>query len=64
MREQERETPREYLNRESHFVWGKRYLLKVVEEDNPPKVELKHNTLILHSRPGTSRGAKEAILYK
>ena len=26
-REQERETPREYLDRESHYVWGKRYLL-------------------------------------
>ena len=26
LREQERETPREYLDRESHYVWGKRYL--------------------------------------
>ena len=26
--EQERETRREYLDRESHYVWGKRYLLK------------------------------------
>ena len=32
LRGQERETPREYLDRESHYVWGKRYLLKVVEE--------------------------------
>jgi predicted metal-dependent hydrolase len=29
LREQERETPREYVDRESHYVWGKRYLLKV-----------------------------------
>ncbi len=29
LRGQERETPREYLDRESHYVWGKRYLLKV-----------------------------------
>ena len=36
LREQERETPREYLDRESHYVWGKRYLLKVVESDGPP----------------------------
>lgn len=27
LREQERETPREYIDRESHYVWGKRYLL-------------------------------------
>ena len=28
LRGQERETPREYLDRESHYVWGKRYLLR------------------------------------
>jgi len=27
---QDREPPREYLDRESHYVWGKRYLLKVI----------------------------------
>ncbi|MFM8445734.1 MAG: YgjP-like metallopeptidase domain-containing protein, partial [Methylococcus sp.] len=26
--EQERETPREYLDRESHYLWGRRYLLE------------------------------------
>ncbi len=31
LREQERETPREYLERESQYVWGKRYLLSVTE---------------------------------
>src|SRR6202521_6272396 len=33
---QERETPREYLDRESHYVWGQRYLLKVLEKDAAP----------------------------
>ena len=55
LREQERETPREYLDRESHYVWGKRYLLKVVESDEPPSVELKHSQMILRVRPGTER---------
>src|SRR5580658_4360534 len=36
---QERESPREYLDRESHYVWGKRYLLRVIEEDAAPAVE-------------------------
>src|SRR5581483_12329230 len=40
-RSQERETPREYLNRESHYVWGRRYLLKTIECDEAPSVELK-----------------------
>jgi hypothetical protein len=30
---QERETPREHLDRESHYVWDKRYLLKLIELD-------------------------------
>ncbi len=45
IREQERETEREYLDRESHHVWGKRYLLSVIERDEPPAVELKHARL-------------------
>ena len=31
VQEQARETPREYIDRESHQVWGERYLLKLVE---------------------------------
>src|SRR5665811_448472 len=36
LREQERETHREYVDRESHYVWGRRYLLRVVEENAAP----------------------------
>jgi predicted metal-dependent hydrolase len=64
LREQERETPREYLDRESHYVWGKRYLLKVVEEAAAPKVELKHSTMIVRVRLGTNDEAKEAIVAR
>ena len=62
LREQERETPREYLDRESHYVWGKRYLLKVSELDEPPSVELKHNKMLLRVRPGTTQDNVEAIV--
>lgn len=48
---QERETPRELLDRESHWLWGKRYLLKVVEIDAPARVEKRHGTLVLRVRP-------------
>jgi predicted metal-dependent hydrolase len=48
--QQERETPREYMDRESHYVWGKRYLLKVVQADAAPVIKLKHSTLELHVR--------------
>lgn len=62
LREQERETPREYLDRESHYVWGKRYLLKIVEIEATPIVELKHNKMVLQLRPGASQEKRQEVL--
>lgn len=59
---QEREMPREYLDRESHYVWGKRYLLKVVEKDASPAIELKHNKLVLQLRHGADEERRQEIL--
>lgn len=49
---QEREAPREYLERESHRVWGRRYLLNVVEAQETPSVELSSGRIVLTVRPG------------
>lgn len=62
VRGQERETPREYLDRESHYVWGKRYLLEVLECDAPSVVELRHGTLLLRVRPGASEEKKQSLI--
>lgn len=62
LREQERETPREYLDRESHYVFGRRCLLTVVQEDTMPHVEQKHGKLILRLRPGTGAESRQAIM--
>lgn len=62
LRAQQREAPREYLDRESHYVWGKRYLLKIEETEAPPRIELKHNKLVLSVRPGTDQERKQALL--
>ncbi|AUB83134.1 M48 family metallopeptidase [Candidatus Thiodictyon syntrophicum] len=62
LREQARETPREFLDRESHFLWGTRYLLKVIEEDAAPTVVLTPRSLVLRVRPGTSEEKRQAII--
>ncbi|MBC7963306.1 MAG: M48 family metallopeptidase [Steroidobacteraceae bacterium] len=62
LREQVRETPREYLDRESHYLWGKRYLFKVEEKDSAAYVSLKHNKMVLHIRPDTSDERKQDLL--
>ena len=62
LREQARETPREYLDRESHFVWGQRYLLAVEESEAAPTVEWQPQQLVLRVRPGTGAARREAIV--
>ena len=60
--EQERESQREYLDRESHYVWGRRVLLKLVEMDIAPSVQLRHSKLLVHVRPGTDEATREAVV--
>lgn len=64
MAEQERESSREYLERESHYVWGRRYLLKLVETDGAPTVTLRHRTLVLAVKQGAGLTAREAVLSR
>jgi hypothetical protein len=60
--EQERETPREYLNRETHYVWGRRCLLAVVERDAPPSVEWRHHRLTITARRGMNVTRRAEVL--
>lgn len=62
LREQEREGQREYLDRESHYVWGKRYLLKLVEEDAAPSLQIRHSRLLLHVRPSSGVPLREEVV--
>ena len=62
LQQQERETPREYRDRESHYLWGKRYLLKVIEGNEAPSVALQHRWILLRVRPGTDAKKKRAIV--
>ena len=64
LRNQQREAPREFTTRESHYFLGKRYLLKVIETDSKPKVEIKHDKLILQVRPGSTTEQKQIILQE
>lgn len=62
IRSQERETPREYLDRESHYVWGKRYLLKLVGRTEPPKLVLRHKQMVLHVHPLATAAERHATV--
>jgi predicted metal-dependent hydrolase len=60
--QQKREAPREYLNRESHYFKGKRYLLKVIEKNAAPRIELKHSRIELYVRPQASKEKMKSVL--
>lgn len=42
---QERESPREYVERESHYLWGRRYLLTIVENSPRSYVAINHRQI-------------------
>lgn len=59
---QEREPPREYLDRESHFVWGERVMLRVIERNAAPAISREHHSLTLQVRPGASTADRQQIV--
>jgi len=62
LQDQARETPREFVERESHYLWGRRYLLSIVEEDVKPSVKLEHHKITLTVRPRSSAAKREEIM--
>jgi len=59
---QARETPRQFIERESHTLWGRHYLLSVVEKDAKPAVKLDHRRITLTVRPGSTLVKREEIM--
>jgi predicted metal-dependent hydrolase len=60
---QDRQTPRQFKERESHYFQGKRYLLRIIEQDAPPKVIFKTKTYIdLYVRPDTDTEQRQTII--
>ena len=62
LREQARETPRKFVERESHYLWGRRFLLTVVHRDAKPSVTHDHRRITLSVRPGSDQAKREAVL--
>ena len=64
-KEQDRQSQREMVTGESHYVWGRRYRLRVIEHDGPAAVSILNSTTIeLRLRPGTGREKREALLHR
>jgi hypothetical protein len=61
---QARETPRRFVTRESHYLWGRRYLLSVREQEATQSIQLGHRTITITVRPGSSTAKREALMHE
>src|SRR5690606_30123338 len=64
LRQQARETPRQYIERESHLLWGRRYLLTVLEEHARPRVCVDHKRITLRVRPGSDQAKRAQVIHE
>ena len=63
--QQDRQSQREFVTGESHYFWGRRYRIDMIEHNGPPAVRLPNNTTMeLRVRPGSDRGVREAVLHR
>lgn len=60
---QTRETPREFISGESHYLFGKRYLLNLVETKSKQRVEIANNKYLnLYVRKNSTKEKREDIM--
>lgn len=62
--EQAREAPRQFITRETHWLWGRRHLLTVVERDGKPSVSVDHQRIRLTVRPGSSIETRATVMHE
>jgi predicted metal-dependent hydrolase len=61
---QARETPRQFVRRESHYVWGCRYLLIIRYANAKPEVRLNNRHIELTLRPGASVERRAEVIHE
>lgn len=63
--DQSRQTKREFVSGESHYFEGNRYLLNVIYQSGPPKVEIRNKRFIdLYVRPDSTSEQRERVMTK
>ena len=64
LKAQAREAPRQFVERESHYVWGRRYLMVVNHRDAKPSVVLDHKRITLTVRPGSDAQKRAEVMHE
>ena len=61
---QAREEPRQFKGRETHYLWGRRHLLKLTERNEKPTIKVDHRTIHLQVRPGAEADQRARIMHE
>jgi predicted metal-dependent hydrolase len=64
LKAQAREAPRQFRERESHELWGRRHLMTVQEADAKPSVKLDHKRITLTVRPGHDLAKRAEVMHE
>lgn len=64
LKAQARETPRRFVGRESHYLWGRRHLLSVTFRDGKPSISVDHKRIRLTVRPGSDEMQRAAVMHE
>lgn len=62
-RSQAREAPRCFAHGESHYLWGRRHVLAVVERDGRPGVTLDNRRMMLFVQPGSDVARRARVVH-
>jgi predicted metal-dependent hydrolase len=59
---QPRQSDREYVSGESHYIWGRRYKMEIKHSKTKNNVEIKANKLVLTVRENSTQQQRENVM--
>ncbi|PIK13548.1 SprT family zinc-dependent metalloprotease [Halobacteriovorax sp. JY17] len=60
--EQERETPREFIYNESHYLFGRRYKLDIIEAYSDVPYIVKHSQIVLYVKKNSTLEDRQKVM--
>ncbi len=64
LKNQARETPRQFVERESHYLWGRRHLMTIKHREAKPAVALDHKRITLTVRAASDAAKRAAVIHE
>lgn len=64
LRQQSREPQRRFVERETHYLWGRRRLLRLAEQNAKPAVSVGHKHITLTVRPDSSPETRARVMHE